>query len=193
MERKQGTYQSRINKANSRFTSSNPFLINTIKNSSERRSSSGSTTNKSRRALIENKYIITNSRNVRVSTTIDVIDTAIGAKGVVVRRRVVWVLCAGCGEVVRYGGGLVRRDAVNIRKASAGGEARDCCFRIIRSGSTGGEECRARGGEIGACSWEVGGEDCSSGAEAAVCVVVVCGASDARVAGCNDDGDALHA
>ena len=112
--KERGTYQSRINKPNRRFPLRNPLLINPRKNRREHRRRSARAPNKRRQARIVNKYIITNSRDIRVSPPVGIIDTAISAKGVIVRGRIERILRARCGEVVRYSRGLVGGDGVDI-------------------------------------------------------------------------------
>lgn len=94
------TYQSRVNKTNSRLPSRDPLLIDPVQERRKDRARSRSPTNKSRKTLIEDDDVVANSADIGIPSSSRIVDTASSADVLVVVASVGLVWWRGSGKVV---------------------------------------------------------------------------------------------
>ncbi len=187
------TYQSRVHKSHGLLPSCYPLLVDPVQHGRKYRRGSRGSSYQCGSTLVEDQYVITYGRDVRVTAANAVVDPAVSSDTTVVGGRVVRIRRVGGSKICRYRVLLVSWDGVDVGEATAGRETRDGDFLILRSAGIGRQECSSSDGEVWTGRWEVRREDGARGAETTVWIIVPGWTSHARVAGCDDDGDALHA
>lgn len=145
MQHARVSVKRRVDESNRALASRQPLLIDARQDRAPDGRGSRRASDESRRSSIEDKHVVPDGADVRISASVAVVDAPARAETVVVGAGVRRVRRVRGGEVGRDGRGLVGWDGVDVREAAAAGEAGYGCFLVLEDVSACRQEGRAYG------------------------------------------------